>query len=505
MKNTNVLTTAICLLSLTASVLSVSCSENTPVRLRYNAEKKFHHAERALREAQGLEKQLSPGQTQEFSRRFEELVEFCYTALDSIRSDKYPVEFNEMKFLVHQSSTRLSQLYYAARDYSRCVSVLERLIKTAQLDDKPLFMTYINLGQALQAAGDWDSALAVFDYSTETFYPPLDRTGGIAFAIFNLPAHIFGVVSILGDSAAAPYEFNRAENYYMNLIHDYPDGKLAPASRANLAALYEKTGQWEKVLAQLTSLADPSSDGYRNVLLKIADVFAARMKRYDTALAIYDGLLDSADPDDSESRAGLLFKISLVKMDQKEYSKAREILAGIKEDSPGMFASVPLAQYTFARSFELDGRWRSAEQEYSLLIEKYHGSTPAMAALLYLVDHFKEEGREQESNQWYDYAVEYFDGIIAEQSGSALEARALLYKADLYHRQGDWAGAADILLSIFDRFPDSEPGRQAALKASSIYRDKLNNAQAADSLLEMLKAHLARMGQETESQDLFSQ
>ena len=54
------------------------------------------------------------------------------------------------------------------------------------------------------------------------------------------------------------------------------------------------------------------------------------------------------------------------------------------------------------------------------------------------------------------------------------------------------------MLEIFDKYSQSEPGRKAILKASAIYRDKLNNAEKADSLINVFKASISDLMEEVE-------
>jgi hypothetical protein len=76
---------------------------------------------------------------------------------------------------------------------------------------------------------------------------------------------------------------------------------------------------------------------------------------------------------------------------------------------------------------------------------------------------------------------------------------AKVYLADLYQNQDKWDKSAEILLQIFDKYPQSDPGRKAILKASAIYRSKLNNVAKADSLIEVFKASIADIQEEEES------
>ena len=131
--------------------------------------------------------------------------------------------------------------------------------------------------------------------------------------------------------------------------------------------------------------------------------------------------------------------------------------------------------------------------EYNFLIENYRSSDEAMSTLLYLTEYFDRQGRPQEAQRWFQQAERYFEEMAAIGAGTIVEAKALRFKADLYQQKNEWGKAAEILLGLFDKYPHAEIGRQALLKASAMYRQKLNDRAAADSLIEVLKAVIVQV------------
>lgn len=505
--------TSIYLTALLFVVLLTSCGDNRAGRLRYEAERALHLAEKHLKDTR-IKPELVDAQTlKAITGRFGQVVEFCYQALDSIDGEASPVECRELQHLLFQSSTRLSQLFYSRRRFDTCIAILNRLSQQVQLDALQRLTAHLNLGQALQASGSWDSALVVYNGVLETFYPPVDDSGEVILSLFNLPAHIFRVVDMVGDSAAVAGKFAEAERYYLDLVAGFPDTRLAAAARASLARLYDDTGQWEKELAQLAAVLDratrgsPVSSVNRTlstgptlspglaIQIRIADIYGAKIRDLDRALKLYDEILGDLGESDSLARPPLLFKISLVKMEQGDYAQARRMLVDLKGDYPHFFAATPMVQYAIARSFELEGNWSRAEIEYAFLIENYPGSDEAMSTYLYIADRFEKQGRRQESERWYREAEQYFDELAAVGAETGAEAKALTYKADLYRQKNDWNRSAETLLELHDKYPHSEPGRRALLRASAIYRKKLDDVAAADSLIAVLKASVADMEQ----------
>ncbi len=490
-------------LLLLALLALCSCSGNQPLQARYQAEKMFHEAENALIKAKAFSPILSAHDQAYIANEFNTLVEFCYTQLDKIDSALSPVEFNEFNYITYQATTKLSQIYYLDKDYEKCALITNRLLTEVNIPTIQRAAVYINLGQALQSAGKWDSSYVVYENALEIFSPPLTTTNEIIGSIFNLPLYVFRVVHFINDRATISFELTKAENYYLNLIHDFTGHKLETASRSNLAKLYEETGQWKKELAQLKFLTDPKSKSYTTVLLKTADIFGGKLKKHDTALVLYNHIFDQTTEDDKEMRAILLFKKSLIQIDLGNYDDARTLLHQINKDYPRVYDQSALFQYNLARSFELQNKWNRAEQEYNLLLEKFKGSSESMMTLLYLVDHFRKQKNKSEEKRWFTKAESYFTGLAKSGKGNLLEARALLYSADLYNRNDEFVKSAEILTSVFNKFPNTDPGKQALIKSIRLYSNKLDNPQKADSLLEQLKLTLVKTGVSANSKDLF--
>ena len=481
-----------------------SCTGNKPLQARYQAEKMFSEANKSLETAQSFNKELTPEQQQDITSQFTKLVDYCYEQISQIDSNSYPVEFNEFHYITYQAGTRLSQLYYLKNEYLKCIDITNKLLTDINIPEAQKASVYINLGQCLQAGGEWDSAYTVYENIIERFSPPLTSSNEIITPIFNLPLYVFRVVNYIDQKKSISYEMTKTENYYLNLIHDFPKQKLETASRANLAKLYEETGQWKKELAQLELLTDPSSKSYSTVTLKKADLLASKLGKSDSALVLYNKIEANTPEDQEDIRAILMFKKALVQIDKKNYDLARSILFDIKKTYPAIYDQSPLFQYNLARSFELQDKWNRAEQEYNLLLEKFKGSSESMMTLLYLVDHFQKQKNTFEKDRWFKTADDYFTELAEDGRGTLLEARALLYQADLYNRTSDYQKSADALLSVFNKYPKTDPGKQALIKAIRLYHEQLNNPLKADSLLEQLKLTLANLPVSADSEDLLS-
>lgn len=488
----------ILILSITLLLPLLSCGDNQPLRLRYEAEKKYHEAETALRDARVRQLSQKDSTGQKIVAQYADVVEFCYSALDSARESGNESLIADMEQLVFRAATRLSQLYYARAEYSLAAKVTGRILDGTVLKGKPLLSGSMNLGRALHASGNWDSAATIYSRLLSEFDPPLDANGNIEFGLFNLSYYMYEVVTWFGDKELTATYYGRAESYYRRQADNTTSSTLSSASHTTLALMYHNRGFWEKEISELSMISDTALQSRAGIQMKIGDIYANQLGDYDEALLRYDKVLATAGQTDTISYPLALFRKALVAMASEKYGQARQQLMAIKKEYPAFHHNSPAAQLAIARSFEYENNWSRAETEYDLLLEKFSYSDEAFSTHLHLARHYTEIGRTREAERRFRKAGEVYEQAISIERGSATEARAFSFKAEMFRQQGEWSQAASTLTELFVRFPSSDIGRKAIVTAASIYRENLNDSPKADSLLSQLKGSTVRLQQPME-------
>lgn len=486
-------------LLLCAFCLLLSCSSPDAIRYRYEAEKRLSQAEKIVSDANIQGKLRDPETGKVIRDAFGEALHYSFAALEDVSPEQDTGQYRELAQIALRSAARLSQFFFAAHNYDTCVVILNDLLGRIKLPHMETGAAWVNLGQALQASGRWDSALVVYNKATELINPPVEPDGDVVFAVFSLPAHIYRVNERVGDVAAAEAQFDRAVQYYDRFTQQYAGTKLGMGSHAMLASLYTARKDWNQALAQLQRLKGQDGQISWEALSRMADIYAMQIKDYDRAMDLYSQVLSKLEGRDTLARPALLFKQAITLAEQKNYERARQMLVDLSRDYRYYFMQNPAPQYIKAKTFELEGNWERAETEYRYLIDNYAGSEQAMSAYLYLGEELEKRGRQAEARQWMERADEYFNNIAARSPGTSVEARALTYRAELLRRSEKWPEAKEMLLQIFEKFPDSQIGQRAALAAAGISREKLNDPAAADSLVNMLKKSMTTTEETTES------
>lgn len=484
------------------AVLSIliGCSSNEALTKRYQLEKQFHAAEKKLEQYSSFTQNQTEDNLNEIRNDYSEIIKSGYSALEDINRTNNKIEADEITYLTYQASNRLAQIDYTTGNYNECIAIYNQIIRELNIPQQHLVSVWINMGQSYQASGQWDSAYYYFNQTIDKFSPPLKNDGEIILPVFNLPMHMYNLSSLIKDSALIDENYTKAENYYSDLANQSRNQKLTTASRLKLVRLYNLTEKYQKEIEQLELLSDPSIPQYNDLLLKTADIYGHELKKFDTALTLYNFLLDRTDPQDTIMIPTLKFSIALTRMEQKKYSEARKLIAEIKDHYPYFYAANPTHQQIYARAYELDNKWSRAESEYNLLIERYRGSKEAMMIQLYIYDHFIEQGRKEEAERWFEDAEKYYKEIALSFQGTQAESMAMLYNADLQSRKNNWQESADLLEQVYNKYPHTEMGTRALVKAANIYKNDLNMPQKADSLINEIKKSLANVS--SQNQDL---
>jgi len=475
------------------TVMVTGCADNSAVKIRYNLEKQVYRAEKSLRDSRVSSGVPSSDRLEPVRQEFGRAADYAYAALDSVDEATYPREFRRIEELAFKSANRLAQLYFNEQKADTCVVITQRLIDNVRMQGEPAATAYYNLGRALQASGQWDSAVTVYQYALKRFNPPVFQKNRLKFDLFNLPLHLYEVVRRTGNDVEREQRFEYGVEYYGRILEDYPGEFMGIPTHANLARLYELHGNFEQAIAHLEQLADTTGRINANAHLRIADIYGVGINDVDRALQEYSSLQQTLSGADTILAPTVLLKTALAYLKKQEYQRARQILIDLEDRYRRYYQSVPTAQLVKAQTFDEEGNWDRAETEYKFLIENYAGTSEAMSTYLYLARYFEEQGREREMAFWYSRAETHFDEISARFQGTPRDAAARSYKAELYKQKEDWNRAASILSDLFDAFPTTPVGQRAMISASRIYADKLDNRAVADSLIGVLRNRLTEV------------
>ena len=470
------------------SILFLGCSADRSIAIRYNGEKLLQKAEKLFNTA-GIKPNLSDRATWDLIKNaYREVTGYCWKNIDSIPLGTHPKEHKELETVAYMAANRLSSIYYGERKYDSSILVLNQLLTFTRLEGRPLLTTRLNLARLLQSKGDWMEAMRIYQSVIDTFYPPVDNKNEIYAPVLNLPLEMVNVNRMLGDTVAAGIHAQSAMAYYQRLIREWPSSALATAARSNLARLYTDLRDWDKAIENLNLMKDSTGQTDIQAALMVANITASGKRDYTRAILMYDNLMSLIK--DSSLLPAIYVRKGIAYFNNKDYENCLATMRLIKDKFNRHFQSNPAPENYIALALAQQGKWQLAENELQWLIDNYSTSEEAFNGYLVISDHYMQTGDTARGNGWFRRGEDFYNRMIRQYSGSAIEASAISYKAEIARRQGKWDLAAKYLEEIFEKFPQSDIGRQGLLNAATVYREQLNNPVKADSLINRLKREL---------------
>jgi tetratricopeptide (TPR) repeat protein len=481
--------TRFAMIILMASLLGSGCSSDRGKSIVFKAEKLYRDAEKLNEKASIKPELIDPSLKSRIKDAYLMVANYCWKNIDSLPTSGFPDERKDLESVWFLATNRLTRIYTEENKFDSAILVIHQLQNFTNLEGKALLSIKLSLARAMQAQADWDGAMNIYRSLIDTFYPPVDNDNKIMYQVINLPLEIIRVYNLLGDTGQVAEQSQSAENYYRRLIKEWPNSTLETAARSDLARLYHDEKKWDKSIENLSLIKDSTGTVNIQAALMIAGITATGKKNYTRAIGMYNDLLLRV-ADTAKVYPDIMMRKGIVLFENKQYNECRRLMAQINDDFPAFYRSNSLPQKYISMSFEKLGDWDRAENEYRWLIDNYPTSQAAFDAYLNIIDHYDLENNRESAQNWYQQAEKFYNTMASRYSGTAVEASAISYLAEIAKRRKKWDNSADLMISIYNKFPKSDIGQQSIVKAASIYRDKLKNPQKADSLISRLKTEL---------------
>jgi len=479
-----------------ALVLSLAvgaCEDTRPLQVRYNAEKALFEANKEREKLQIKPEFATEEQIVALRERYQTVMLDALNSADSLDSRQDSTAWRQLQLIAFEAAQRAEEIALERKDYQSAQNVISALLARATLPPQKLLTARLQLGKALQFSGQWDSAKVIYDDLVSAFYPPLDSKGNVLRAVLELPYNEYQMESDLIEGAARDSLVTNVENYYVRLLSSYPSGNLAVSIHALLSVFYQQEERFEKALEQLELVID--STGHKALQAKIRswDINTFSLNR--PRVSLDDIEAQRLTGDDTLYIPLLYFKKAEAYLQKKNYDSCRSAIYTIKNDFPQYFGRNAVAQNLIAKSFAEEGKWDRAENEYRWMIETFPNAQVSFRAHIVILKHYKKVRNDRSYREWQERAVDFYKKAARRGAGSALEATAYSFIAEVYRLAENWSDAAKTLKKIARKFQTSEIGRRSALSAALLYRDKLADTAAADSLFEVFKSSWPESGQ----------
>ncbi len=486
MKNTDLKESAIFIIAaLILSTLLISCSSDKSKSIVFKAERMYYNAVKRLNKA-FIKPDLTDRTIQsQIKDAFYETNEYCWNFIDSLPEEAFPEEHDDLVNVAFLSVSQLAKIFLAEKKYDSAIYVLNQLLTFAQPSGEILLTTQANLARTHLQKGNVNETMNIYRSIIDTFFPPVDNNGDIIETVINLPLRIIEIYHTINDDEKASEAAASAIEYYQRLITEWPNSAMEAAARTNMARVYYDDGKWDEAIASLSQIKDSTGQTDIEAAMMAANILLDGKKDYETAIKHYDRLQKRVV--DTAKTPVILMKKGIAFFEKGDFQSCHRIMRQINDDFPEFFQENPLPQKYIALSLEAMGNWDRAETELQWLIDHYSTTEPAFDAFLIIAEHYKTVGNKEIMNSWFRRGENFYFQMAARYKNTNVEASAMSYTAEIARREGNWQKAVKQLEQLYNRFPLTDVGKKSLVTAASVYREKLNNPEKADSLLERFR------------------
>jgi tetratricopeptide (TPR) repeat protein len=464
-----------------------SCAQDEGIGDRYRAEQMYYRANTLYQTLQIGQGEFGPERYRQIRRSFRRLlVEYPVHSLRS--AEGYTAEIRqELLVLTGTSQMNVADLFLQEGQIDSAIATYQRVISHYKDQRSLSSQAQYSIALAYQSSDRWSDAVAAFEAILEE-YPPYEETPQTPnVSILEIPNHLAATYLSRGDSAQAGEYFNKARDYYSDIMEKWPGTPTATMAQNQIAQAYVLQEQWSPAISALERLVSLSPEGGDppDALFMMATIYSERLGDLGRAKDIYEEILRRYPDSEKVSRAYLAMGyISLQKGDLQD---ARRAFVRVIEDYPSDPVAGAGAQYALALSYEFEGDWDKALNEFRWILDNYPASREALAVPTHILEHYLQYGEEELAVTAHQQALRIYGEIIAQNPGTPLAVQARWHIARSHMMMENWEGAAAALELLVEEHPQSQHILPALMSLGEIYELHLKKIDRAIQAYQLVR------------------
>jgi TolA-binding protein len=495
-------TTLISTLLVACTIFMVSCSGYQSEERRYQIEKAYMEADKAVANYSVKPELRSSEDYLKLVGGYRKVYSMFETLFPDLGSKTTLTKTEqEAAYLAGKSMVLAANLMITGGQPDSALALLNHVVQTKYLSVQHQSEALLVLGRTSEQQGDWTDAEAAYTRLLDLFFPPVTEKLFPAMDVITLPKNIVEHYQFSGDTATAVTKADWAIAYYQKIIGGFPHSPLTMAATRLLAEEYNFKGDYRKSVSLLETVKDSTGNLVDAAKGMIADLYFGQLDRKSEAVQMYTDLVSQAK--DSTVIASSLMKLATIEFKNKRYDTGRQYLRRLSETFPQSTYLQIQAQQVLAQSFEDQGEFERAKQEYINLINGYPNTKQAIDVMLYLPDFFKKIDQPVLAAQWVSKSEEKLSDLIKNSGDRRVVLMARSYLASFYVHHNMYDKAITQYLELRSQFPKSAEAADALLRTGMIYQFSLKDkARALDAYREFVKLYPASVVRKTVEQEI---
>jgi tetratricopeptide (TPR) repeat protein len=477
--------TCFILLAFFSITLLIGCSRDSAEKIRYDMENLVYMAGKVAEKINIQPQLATAADSLALKNAYEGILAYFneYRNHTLLADDEKVLE--EMSKMAVAAQFQLARYYTAKRQADSVIAAYRRIGTEIPAGRGDVIGANLALAIMFRTLFVFDSTYAIYDRLLENYYPPVDSLNRVDKDIIAAPVDKIKIQKILDDEQKLNSLIQEALDYYQKLKDEFPDNEdLVRQATIHTSRVYTMTERWDEAIVELGEITDSTGQDDIAAMVLIANIYNGPKEDVNQAIETYRRILER-EPD-SNVIGSTLLQLGMALLSEGQHEEGRSILAELKKKFTPYPTLVSKAQYYYAQSFEVQGRWDRALSEYQWLMENHPYTEEAFWASRRVPEHFEKEGNQKLAETWYNRAADFYMRAASVKKGEPIEIAAYSYLAEIHRITQQWDKALEILNKIYSLAPESQLAAKSLYNAAAVAYKELGDTVLAQDYLNRL-------------------
>ncbi len=482
----------------------IGCGANPSAAYLYQLEKLYYQAERAASLANINASQLQEAQLINLAQLYDATIIYYQQYKDEFTTQPGSAETPPNDTLIFtevpppdELSVRYIAATIAVRSSLRKAAFLAVTDQFAQAIETyrsipklfPAMVEYHPIASFELAAlhtrrGQWEAAVDVYHSLMYDYQAPTDTISRYDMRWLEIPLQVVRGYRMRNDTTAAYAWLDSALTFYNRIVDEYRLGAASTLAKTHAASTHRLAGSYREAIERYRSIVDSAGRIIPQAQVEIGDIFFENLNQPDSALTVFKELV--AQRPDTEPATVAQTKIAAILIDRGQYQEARDLLRPLKAAYERRGQLVAGIQLLIGRTYEAEGAWDRALNEYSWLAENFPDLPQTQDVYLHVIANMAREGNMGIAGQWQQDAVDHYTDVIERNPQTEIAAIAQRNLARSWLIIEEWQKAAEAYQVLIETYPGAPSIVESYLELSAVYSDRLNEPQRGIEVLQTL-------------------
>ena len=396
----------------------------------------------------------------------------------------YATRSQNIRSIVRRSELDIPALFIIQKNFQAALQEYDRIIQENKLDTLLQASARFNKASLYEKLGDLKQALDEYKIFMAS-YSSLFYKNEASFQFLQVPIRIARLKKIMKDKNSN-LEYKQARRFYRQLL--VTKSKNIPYSLLYqlIALTFSESGQWQSTVRVLKEFLATHGDTIQEpgVLLEIGDIYMMRLNSPSDAIREYQNIIKKY-PNHIQTAVAQM-NIGDIMLRRGQYDVARTHFGYVINRFKNNPQLCGTAQFKIAFTYEKEGKWAKALNEYEWLWTKYPLTYEALLVPNHIAKYYMDHNMVSLARKAFVRAISEYQSFLDKYKKHKLAAFSQLQLAYSYKSIKKYKQAIRTAERIFADYPKNNIIPDAYLFIAGIYENELDNPQKAIKIYDNL-------------------